>query len=331
MNKKIVIVGAVAAALMYFITPSGDGQYVESMPKKEAPEGYSYTVSNNLYPNIEAKTFVGNKSFRLSMRSEKPRKLYQYGLGFTQELDAIQLREKVISNKGFVQFYDRNNNNQKIVLTPPNMMTGLIYSSRIDSSYRNKLDMIAYGALSKWFNTEDPVEIATLYFGEDFANASGFKMALLDFQKQIIVSKYKLHLYGFSYQSVAEEFNRIMTDYIAKDNIPPKEVLSVFEAMVMNNVKSIADFAGSKLRNNKEFSDFEREKVAMLLVDYFIYEDVLLLNSLKSKIEIIRPASIDNKIEKRLEREEQEARMRQQAEDEEKRSRMLYNRTGKRS
>jgi len=165
-----------------------------------------------------------------------------------------------------------------------------------------------------------------MYFGDGYDNYTGFRLALIDFQRQIIVTKYKLNSMGFSYQSVSEEYMRVHNVYIKEGKVPPAQDLVMFEGMVMNNVKGISNFSGTSLtKNNKR----ESNNIALLFIEYFIYEDIRLLNSLKTEVKIITPISDDVRVEKRLLREQQEAKSRERSAEENKKAELLRKRTGR--
>jgi hypothetical protein len=292
--------------------------------QKEAPQGYQYNRSNNLIPIVEAKTLANKRSFFNDMRLDAKKGLDKYGLGLAQELKNIRVRENIITGKPTVRFIDSNANKANVELTPPGLVSGLVYTGKSNLD-RERLDQLAYGAISEWLGTEDPYEIGKLYFGEGFDNAAGFTFSILDFQRQLIVSKYKLQSKGFPYQSVVEEYNRLRTEFIDKDKVPTSEDLVVFEGMVMNNVKNLSNFAGLNL---KKMVKGDSDEVALMLIEFFIYEDVRLLNSLKTSVKLIVPAPTEDKFEKRMLREQQEMKAREREAEETRRQEMLIRRTG---
>lgn len=328
MNKKVVLPAAFAAAVgFYLLTPSSDTPSVDmNAQQKVAPSGYILSRMNNPVPEIEAKTFSTKKSFFISMKEEEPKNLYRYGLAFVQYLNDMRVREKIINGKPTIRFADRNANNTIVELTPPGLLSGLNFSGKTNFK-REQFDQLSYGALSEWLGVSEPDEIGRVYFNENYANYTGFKLALLDFQRQIVVTRFKLNTMGFGYQSVSEEYIRLHNTYLSNDEIPSPEELAMFEGMVMKNVKNIANFAGGSLaKQNKKDSD----KVALLLIEYFIYEDVRLLNSLKTDVKINTPVPDDVKIEKRLLREQKEAKARERASEEARKKELLERRTGRR-
>lgn len=326
MNKKVILPAAIVVALgLYLITPDTGTNVDVTSQQRVAPTGYDLSRMNNPVPEIEAKSLFGNKSFFQDMKNETPQGLYRYGLAFMQYLEEIRVRETIINGKPSIRFIDRNANNALVDLTPPGLISGLTYTGKTNFK-RDKFDQLSYGALSEWLKETDPNKIGEMYFGAGYDSYTAFRLALIDFQRQIIVTKYKLNSMGFTYQSVSEEYIRMYNTYISDDRIPPAEDLATFEGMVMNNVKSISNFSGTTLsKNNKR----ESNNIALLLIEYFIYEDVRLLNSLKTEVKIITPISDDVRIEKRLLREQQEVKARERAAEENKKEELLRKRTGR--
>ncbi len=328
MNKKVIAGGVLALGSLYFLTTGSSNEVVEPVvAKKEAPEGYLYNRDNKLIPVVEAKTLLNQQSFFNDMRAGVKKGLDNYGLGLAQELNNIRVRENVISGKPTVRFIDENatGTSKNVELVPPGLLSGLVYTGRSNLN-RKKLDELAYGAISEWLGTEDPSEIGVKYFGEGFDNFYGFKLALLDFQRQLVVSKYQLNTVGFPYQSVAEEYVRIQNTYIEKDIVPPDEDLKVFEGVVMNNVKNLANFSGVHL---KKMHKSQADEVALMLIEFFIYDDIKLLNSLKTNIKLVKPAPTENKLERRIQREQDEIKARERELEEQRRQELLNKRLGR--
>lgn len=327
MKKKVILPAAIAVALgFYLLTPSDHVPNAEyAAQKKMTPVGYTLSRKNNPVPEIEAKTFSSNRSFFNAMKQENPDALYQYGLAFMQQFEGIKVSEKIINGKPTIKFADRNTNQTMVELTPPGILSGLNFSGKSNFN-REQFDELSYGALSTWLKVSEPYDIGRKYFNSNYSNYAGFSLALLDFQRQIIVTRYKLNRIGLNYTSVSEEYMRLHNKYLSEDKIPPPEDLALFEGMVMNNVKNIANFAGGSLaKNNKKESD----KIALLLIEFFIYEDVRLLNSLKTDVKVNTPVPNDIKMEKRFLREQKEAKARERESDEARKKALLERRTGR--
>lgn len=317
MNKKFIVGGMiVAASLLYFTTGTEDTYVAPESNAKEAPKGYVY-AGNKLLPVLEVRTVDGTKSFFSKMKRD--RAIEDYGFAVDNLISQLNVKEKIISGKQTVRFPDKSNSKEKINLTPVGLNFGLDYSGKSNFD-RDKFDGLAYGALSKWLGTDEPSEIAEIFLGEGFSTYDAFIRTIVDFQRQAIITRFKLNEFGFKYQSVSEEYLRLKRDYLEKGELPPKDKVEVFEATVMSNVVSIANFS-ALLPESKAHRD-KAQEIALLLIEYFIYEDTFMLKDLEDEIKFTKPQPKVEKLEKREIREQREMNERKRAIEEAQRQSM---------
>lgn len=305
-NKlKAAAVGAVITIGIYMV--SGDD--VAETP--QAPEGYVYDLSNQLVPDIQIKLMTKKvRPLLNSMLNDNSRELAEFAIGYKFFVKDFYVRSDVLNKRAFIEYV--TSDQESVRLQPQGIFTGIQYSG--DSNMdRTAFDEAAFGFLAKWLGTKNPDEISDAVFGNAVNKDIAFPLAILYFQRQFFE---QTELKGFGsasgYSPIFADYSYLYDEYISKGQPFESDVLEKVAEKVNTNIIAITKYL-------HEIDKLGQERVnekAVLLLEFYLNEDIKMLKSLERDLKIISPPDNAEKEDARLQRLEQEVRMKQMAENE---------------
>jgi hypothetical protein len=316
-KSKLIAITVAASLVIGFYSLSGEEDDVN-----KAPEGYSYSFSNHLVPDIQIKLM--DKSVRPllnAMMNDGSGQLASYAIGYKYLISSLEVNTPVINNRPFIEYV--NSDKESIKLQPKGLYTGVQYSGNSNLS-RKVYDEVTFGFLAKWVKSKSPTKISKAVFGDVVSNDIAFPLAILYFQRQFLEqTEIKEFSEKYGYMPIFADYSYLYGEHIAKGVPFEANSLDTVKEKVGKNIIAISKY----LDEQNKIGDSRVSEKAVFLLEFYLNEDMKMLKSLERDLRMITPPDNTDKEQIRIQRLEQEARKRQLEANEREKSERKSRRT----
>lgn len=304
MNIKGKVLLAVIAVAIGTAVLSKSGSDEELVV--QAPTGFSYSPHNHLVPDIQVRLMTSKvRPLMYSMMNDRTGKLPEFARGYDYLISSLSVNEDVLNNRPFIEYV--TSDKESVRLQPRGIHTGIQYSGRSNLD-RRVFDEVAFGFLASWTGTKDPEKITEVVFGDKVNKDIGFPLSILYFQRQFLE---QTGIKGFSsssgYSPILADYNYLYNEFIAKGRSFEDDTLDSLRNKVSSNIIAITQYLREKSRDG----DRRVNEKAVILLEFYLNEDMKMVKSLERDVRMITPPDNSDKESLRIKRLEEEARRRQ--------------------